>query len=118
MQDRISKGEITVQKIGGDENLADHLTKYLSKDGIAQHMSGTAQWFASGRHELMPEVAEEDFGEDEGLEYEEVGEQNEDEENCLGRLGINFGKWLVGLKLYKHLFEREGNRTSNIQQEI
>jgi hypothetical protein len=58
LQDRVSKGEISVEKIDGKMNLADHLTKYVSAEGIQEHMVGTGQAIEMGRHSLMPEVAE------------------------------------------------------------
>ncbi len=57
VQDKVAKGELKIIKIGTTENLADHLTKYLIREGIQEHMNNTNQWFEEGRHHLMPEVA-------------------------------------------------------------
>ncbi len=57
VQDMVAKGKTKVQKIATSETLADHLTKYLNNEGILEHMNGTGQWLAEGRHPLMPEVS-------------------------------------------------------------
>ena len=59
VQDKVAKGIVKIQKIATTENLADHLTKYLSQEGICEHMHGTGQWLEDGRHHLMPNVASE-----------------------------------------------------------
>jgi hypothetical protein len=55
LQDKVSKKEVKVVKIKGDENPADHLTKFLSQNGIKQHMDWIGQRYVKGRHRLMPE---------------------------------------------------------------
>ena len=50
------KGEIKIIKVGTYENLADALTKFVSREGIDTHMHGTGQIIAGGRHELAPKV--------------------------------------------------------------
>ena len=57
LQDKVAKGEIKVEKIDGVKNIADQLTKYVTKGGIIFHMEKTSQVIKSGKHELMPEVA-------------------------------------------------------------
>ena len=57
VQEKVANGELKIIKIGTTENLADHLTKYLIREGIQEHMNNTNQWFEEGRHHLMPEVA-------------------------------------------------------------
>ena len=57
LQDKVARGEIKVEKIDGAKNIADQLTKYVTKEGILYHMERTHQRVTEGRHELMPEVA-------------------------------------------------------------
>ena len=49
-------GDIKITKVGTNENLADALTKFVSKDGIEVHMRGTGQMITEGRHDLAPKV--------------------------------------------------------------
>ena len=56
VQDRVARGDIKVTKVDGTKNIADHLTKYLTRDGIEFHLGQTSQKLASGRHEMMPEM--------------------------------------------------------------
>ncbi len=57
VQEKLLK-EVFVLKIGTDEHLAEHLTKYLNSEGVTSHMYGTNQWIDTGRHDLMPGVTE------------------------------------------------------------
>ena len=57
VQDKVANGKLKVIMIGTEENIADHITKYLSREGIETHMRWTNQWIEGGRHELMPAVA-------------------------------------------------------------
>ena len=75
VQEKVRSGEVEVIKIATWENLADTLTKYVSKDAIGKHMKGSASWFEGGRHELMPEV--DDDEEDEGGWFDEEGQGDE-----------------------------------------
>ena len=56
LQDKVRKGEIKITKVGTYENLADALTKFVTKEGIDVHMRGTGQVITDGRHELAPKV--------------------------------------------------------------
>ena len=55
IQDRISRGDLTISKINGKENLADILTKHVNAEDIRVHLCRTGQAIRSGRHELAPE---------------------------------------------------------------
>jgi hypothetical protein len=55
VQDRISRGDLTVNKVNGKDNLADALTKHLSSEGIRIHLFRTRQFLREGRHEIAPE---------------------------------------------------------------
>ena len=41
-------------KVGTHENIADALTKYVSRDIVASHMRNTNQYVIAGRHVLAP----------------------------------------------------------------
>ena len=54
LQDKVRRGDIKVVKVGTHDNVADALTKYVSKDSMAMHMRSTNQYLTEGRHELAP----------------------------------------------------------------
>jgi hypothetical protein len=58
VQEKVAEGKLKIKKISGEENAADHLTKYLNAEGIAKHLNSTGQWIEEGRHVLMPSIAE------------------------------------------------------------
>ena len=58
LQDKVLSGDIEVTKIGTGDNLADALTKHVESEILGKHMKGLGMWIESGRHVLMPEVAE------------------------------------------------------------
>ena len=57
IQDKVSKGEIEVRKVSGEDNLADALTKLVDQTLLGLHMTGAGQEVREGRHELAPEVS-------------------------------------------------------------
>ena len=56
VQQKVGSGEIELKKVEGANNLADALTKHVEQEDIQQHLKGTHQWLADGRHEFMPHV--------------------------------------------------------------
>ena len=52
IQYKLRRGDIKVVKVGTHENVADALTKYVSKDIVISHMRCTSQYIVSSRHEL------------------------------------------------------------------
>ena len=56
LQEHVARGDLEIEKVNTQENLADALTKYVSSDAMRAHMKGTLQELRAGRHELMPEV--------------------------------------------------------------
>ena len=54
LQDKVRRGDIKVVKVGTHENIADALTKYVSRDIMSSHMHSTNQFLVSGRHALAP----------------------------------------------------------------
>ena len=58
LQDQVARGRVRIEKIRGEDNFADSLTKHASPERILQTMRCASQQFARGRHEIMPNVAE------------------------------------------------------------
>ena len=58
LQDRVLSGSVEVTKIGTGSNLADALTTNVEAEVLGKHMKGLGVWIESGRHVLMPAVAE------------------------------------------------------------
>ena len=54
LHEKVSKGEIEVVKVSTDENVADALTKYVSRENVSEHMFATGQKSRDGRHVLAP----------------------------------------------------------------
>ena len=54
VQDRVSKGDTILAKVGTNTNLADALTKYVDRRALDWHMKNTKQKIEYNRHELMP----------------------------------------------------------------
>ena len=71
LQDKVYKGEITLKKIGTDENLADALTKPVSAEILSYHVEKSGAEVRRDRHRLAPEVAENNGGRDAGDESSE-----------------------------------------------
>jgi len=57
LQERVATGSIKITKIGTHDNLADQLTKPVTEEKMKQHLEGTHQKLAQGRHPLAPKVA-------------------------------------------------------------
>ena len=58
LQDQVARGRVRIEKLRGEDNFADSLTKHSSPERICQTMRCSSQQFARGRHEIMPRVAE------------------------------------------------------------
>ena len=54
LQERVRQGDIKVVKVGTNENVADALTKYVSRSIMDMHISLTNQGARAGRHALAP----------------------------------------------------------------
>ena len=54
LQDKVRRGDVKVVKVGPRENVADALTKYVSRDIMCSHMRSTGQHLIAGRHVLAP----------------------------------------------------------------
>ena len=55
IQDRIAKGDLTISKVNGKENIADILTKHVNAEDIRVHLHRTGQTIVAGRHPIAPE---------------------------------------------------------------
>jgi hypothetical protein len=56
MQDRIRKGDFSLEKIAGADNPADMLTKHVARDLISKHMSALGLSYEDGRAESAPTI--------------------------------------------------------------
>ena len=56
MQDRIRKGDFTLEKILGADNPSDMLTKHVSRDLISKHMTTLGLSYEDGRAESAPTI--------------------------------------------------------------
>ncbi len=64
----MSKKEIKIVKVRGEDNLADALTKPLDQKALLRHIEGVGAIMAQGRHPIMPKAdycAEDDCSMDE-----------------------------------------------------
>ena len=57
LQDQVARGRIAINKIRGDDNFSDSLTKHASIDRIKQSMMMTGHRHELGRHPIMPAIA-------------------------------------------------------------
>ena len=58
LQEKVYNGDIIVEKVGTDDNLADALTKPLTSQGILKHVEGLRYEMRQDRHRLAPSVEE------------------------------------------------------------
>ena len=56
MQDRIRKGDFSLEKIAGADNPADMLTKHVARDLISKHMSTLGLFYEEGRAKSAPSI--------------------------------------------------------------
>ena len=54
VQEQVSRGLICIEKVAGQHNIADALTKHVESEGIERHVSFTSQKFEGGRRRLAP----------------------------------------------------------------
>ena len=57
MQEKVANNQVSIHKIKNKFNLADLMTKYLSKDEIEQIMDFMQHVFMDGRHKDAPELS-------------------------------------------------------------
>ena len=56
VQEAIALGRISLGKVGTQDNLADVLTKHLTKDQLIVLTGRTGSWSLGGRQHLAPEA--------------------------------------------------------------
>jgi hypothetical protein len=52
IQDRVARGDLTIEKVNGNENISDILTKHVNAEDIRVHSHKTRQTIAAGRSHL------------------------------------------------------------------
>ena len=60
LQGKVASGEVRIENVAGDKNLADALTKAVDGNKLGEHMRRTGGVLEEGRHQLAPEVGEEE----------------------------------------------------------
>ena len=58
IQERVARGDIVIEKVRGEDNVADGLTKHVDKHKMDQYLSECGFEKRSGRHELSPALGE------------------------------------------------------------
>ena len=57
MQEKVSSGEISSEKVDGKDNLADALTKYFGREDLERHSRLSGQHVSQGKHVLIVKQA-------------------------------------------------------------
>ena len=73
LQEKVNEGTIEVEKVKGETNRADVLTKFKDGESLKQQLNWTGQVLIFGRHIIAPKLASSD-------PLEEVINEDEDEE--------------------------------------
>ena len=55
------EGTLKLKKVGGKDNISDALTKEAGSESLTVHMLGCNMFIQNGRHELAPEVDEDNL---------------------------------------------------------
>ena len=88
LQQKVANGGLELIKVNGEDNLADALTKHLGAGDLQKHMIGVGLEERVGRHDIMPDIAQD--GEE---EYTVKMEPGEDEDgNILEAIQFGNGK--------------------------
>ena len=58
VQEKVNRGELTIAKIKGKDNVADGLTKHVDRAKMEKYMADCGVRFAVGRHKLCPHLGE------------------------------------------------------------
>ena len=56
IQERVARGDISIKKVPGEENLSDILTKHVDRKTLDKHLEGIGLMRRTGRHELSPSI--------------------------------------------------------------
>ena len=58
VQERVRRGELSIIKVRGEENVADGLTKHVERHKVEQYMKDFGFVLRDGRHELRPHLGD------------------------------------------------------------
>ena len=64
LQKKVNNGEMEIEKVKGEINRADALTKYKDGESIKRQLEWTNQIISSGRHSIAPRLSGKDPLED------------------------------------------------------
>ena len=56
LQDKVFSGEVEIQKVKGESNIADALTQHINNKLLEWHRDEVGYEIVVSRHKLMPEV--------------------------------------------------------------
>ena len=56
IQERVAKGQISIRKVAGEDNLSDILTKHVDRKLLDKHLESIGLERRPGRHELSPSI--------------------------------------------------------------
>ena len=54
LQDKVKQGKVNVHKVATNDNVADAMTKHVSREVLGKHLVSTGQTTSSSRHCLAP----------------------------------------------------------------
>ena len=55
VQDRVARGDLTIEKVNGKDNVADSFAKHVNVEDILAHMHRASQEIIQARHAIAPE---------------------------------------------------------------
>ena len=58
IQEKVQRGELSIIKVKGKENMSDGLTKHVDRSRLEKHMNECGFTFRDGRHELWPHLGD------------------------------------------------------------
>ena len=58
VQEKVSRGDLSIKKVKGEENVADGLTKHVDRPKMEKHMAFCGLRFVKGRHRLRPHLGD------------------------------------------------------------
>ena len=107
VQEKVANGEIVIEKVATEDDLADALTKAVDVHIIQKHVLGTRAEVLGGRHPLAPKIDEENGGainDEETISEEVVGDGEYHEVN------------MIEHRYGDHMMSRGGGRRSGDQE--
>ena len=58
VQEKVRRGELSIVKVKGENNVADGLTKHVDRSKLDQYMKACGFVFREGRHDLCPHLGD------------------------------------------------------------